>query len=656
MKVASLTIDNFAAIGHAKLSFADTGLVLIQGVNKADSSANSNGAGKSSIPDALFWCLFGETRKGLSADSVVNRVAGKNCVVEAVIEDGDHTYTVTRWRKINIGGKRAGVSLKVKDASGAEIDLTKGTDKLTQAEINKVLGCDDTIFRAAVYAQQGAMPDLPAMTDAELKRLIEEASGVTILMRAYEIARKRLNAIEREQDSWRVEIVHAENDVTNIQGRVSDLKRRQASFEDERKTQIAVMANNLRTHRDRAARAEVQRNEIDPEAVQRKIDELDRQIAAVHEETERETELSVALTEASAKVMAARSEYNRLVNEAHDLKADLDKIKDRVGQPCSTCGKTYCEEDLADVTRLAKEKLRIGVTRAREKQTDVEELSKVESDAKSALDAFRASRTDVRKTVEERRRLAGLLGDHASASQTYETELAEAKRLRQAILDKREEQNPFGPLVEKAEQELSDALKAHRALEERGAELERRLMVAKDVVKVYGPAGVRAHILDNVTPFLNDRTSTYLGTLSDGNIRAVWSTIQLNAKGEPVEKFAINVEKIDAGDSYAALSGGEQRKVRLACALALQDLVASRATKPIDLWIGDEIDHALDTAGLERLMVVLEQMARERGSVLVISHNALNDWIRETTTVTFEGGRSTVEGSLVIPEDTALAA
>lgn len=53
----------------------------------------------------------------------------------------------------------------------------------------------------------------------------------------------------------------------------------------------------------------------------------------------------------------------------------------------------------------------------------------------------------------------------------------------------------------------------------------------------------------------------------------------------------------------------------------------SRATKPINLWIADEIDYALDESGLERLMVVLDRKARERGTVLIISHQSgLKDW------------------------------
>ncbi|HBS6576380.1 TPA: exonuclease, partial [Klebsiella pneumoniae] len=90
------------------------------------------------------------------------------------------------------------------------------------------------------------------------------------------------------------------------------------------------------------------------------------------------------------------------------------------------------------------------------------------------------------------------------------------------------------------------------------------------------------------------------------------------------------------------LSGGEKRKVRLACALALQDMVANRASKSIQLFIGDEIDDALDSAGLERLMGILEAKARERGTVMIVSHKEMKSWFRETVTLEIKEGRSYV--------------
>jgi DNA repair exonuclease SbcCD ATPase subunit len=130
----------------------------------------------------------------------------------------------------------------------------------------------------------------------------------------------------------------------------------------------------------------------------------------------------------------------------------------------------------------------------------------------------------------------------------------------------------------------------------------------------------------------------YLGTLSDGNILATWQTLTRNGKGELKEKFTIDVTSITGGLDFKSLSGGEKRKVRLATAMALADLVSSRATKPIDLLIADEVDDAVDSSGLERLMVVLEQKAQERGTLFVISHNDLASYIRQTLTIRKSNG------------------
>jgi hypothetical protein len=48
-----------------------------------------------------------------------------------------------------------------------------------------ILGCSYEVFVAAVYSGQEMMPDLPRMGDRDLKRLIEEASGMERIERAY---------------------------------------------------------------------------------------------------------------------------------------------------------------------------------------------------------------------------------------------------------------------------------------------------------------------------------------------------------------------------------------------------------------------------------------------------------------------------------------
>ena len=77
--------------------------------------------------------------------------------------------------------------------------------------------------------------------------------------------------------------------------------------------------------------------------------------------------------------------------------------------------------------------------------------------------------------------------------------------------------------------------------------------------------------------------------------------------------------------------------------MALQDLYKNRARVSIEFQLFDEIDDAIDTSGLERLMTILEKRGREKGTVLVISHNDIASWVPSTITVKNTGGVSTVD-------------
>ena len=53
-----------------------------------------------------------------------------------------------------------------------------------------------------------------------------------------------------------------------------------------------------------------------------------------------------------------------------------------------------------------------------------------------------------------------------------------------------------------------------------------------------------------------------------------------------------------------------------------------------------------ENAHYQYRMGLLDEKARERGTVLVISHNELSDWIRDQATVTKKDGFATVTGAL----------
>lgn len=649
MKFERLVIENFLTIGRAELALADRGLNVIQGINEDDGSASSNGAGKSSIVDALCWAIYGTTARDLKGDAVVNLTAKKNTRVEVFVSIGETLYRIARHRKHKEHKNALHLHCRpVAEPGVVPTDLTRGTDAETQKEIERIIGCSLEVFMAAVYSGQEAMPDLPRMTDRELKRLIEEAAGLQRIERAYEEARlrrselmSRLEAATLQRDRLRDRIGRDEAALA--------LKRSEAErFEAEREARVQKAldaARQLAEQRDALIAAVV---EAKPDALAAKARqaELQEQIKSIKPLEEALKAAQQAYSRQEVAVATCKHELLAARKAVQDIEQQIANVDAEMSKPCPECGKPHTPEEREQYLEHRRVKLEEAKARLAEVELKARKAVQELNRAKEALNDASAAVPDVSGALEEINTCARTvqkvvdLGHQAKlAEQRLEAAEKEVARVR-------DEPNPVAAVVKALEERIVQDAAELAASETERENIQAAVAVADAVVKVYGPAGVRAHILDTVTPFLNERTADYLSALSDGAITAVWSTLTKSASGELKEKFSIEVSHAKGGASFAALSGGEKRKVRLATALALQDLVASRATQPISLWLGDEIDDALDPAGLERLMVILERRARERGTVLIISHNDLSDWCDLTTTVRKSGGISTVEGSL----------
>ena len=630
MKFPELEINNFLAITNAKVNLADRGLVLIQGDNQADSSADSNGVGKSSIVEALEWCWFGETARGLAGDGVINNVAKKDCFVKSVAVDGHITYTATRHRKHKTGKN----TFTLKSFDGVkETDLTKGTEKLTEEVARGIIGCSLDVFSAAIYAAQEKMPDLPAMTDKNLKLIIEEASGASLLEGAHKKAREGLaaaqQALQVAQAAVQKAVDHKDfltGQKTFAQGQVVHWNNDRATREEQARNAVAAVLPHIRVNKETLEK-------LDEAKLRAGIADCDSKIGLVAAEQTGLQALERTLANAKAQLAAFEGEiemFGRWHGEAVDA---AKKIEHQVGCPCSACGRPLTEAELGTAKMKAEELIESRAKAQDEAIKKFKEQEKLVADAQRARDEFAATMTDITAVAAQRSVFERELATFTDLSSKQQQLVNTAKGWRDRLVEIQAEENPHEATIKRLEGEIAAVDTQIADLRKKVTEAEEEVALETAAVQVYGPAGARAQILDDVTPFLNAQTAKYLAILSDGNIEAIWTTLTPDSKGNLKEKFTIDVNNALGGDNFKAVSGGEKRKVRIATALALQDLVATRATKPIELWIGDEIDDALDKSGLERLMQILEEKARERGSVFVISHNELRDHIKQVLLV-----------------------
>lgn len=648
MYFGKLSIKNFLVIGEAEVDLHNCGLTLIEGRNEDDESANSNGAGKSSLVDALCWCLYGVTGRGVSGDAVINKKAKKECVVGVEVwTEGLNCYYIERGRKSKRLGNNLIVQHVIVDGNdvGSGCELTKTTVADTQALVNDLLGCSYEIFTSSIYAVQEKMPDLPALTDKALKTLIEEAAGIDKLQRASEIAHAKY------QDCVRL-TTETQGKIENLTSELSNNKKLLDDVVYERETHIrnATLERAQQLRYKDLLESELKKTSALPveavEAIEKKKAEIQAKIDEYSFIEAKGAEKQRLAMSAQSHCVMTKKEIEKEKEKIADLNKEINNLEAKIGTHCSECGKVYQAEDLETAKKAIETQI---ANKTKEVLKQIEDFKNQVAEAKVlAKDAedFKKSMPSVTKLMSAMNELNERLKKNQDIQFQIDTQKRELQNLKKTIEATEEVtvkgETPYNKTIKTLEESIAKLEKDKKERESEHEKYAEQQKIAEAVDELYSRKGIRAHILDTVTPFLNERTAFYLNTLSDGEITATWQTLTKTAKGDFKEKFSIDVQSVKGANCFAGLSGGEKRKVRVATSMALQDLVASRAKKPIDLYIADEVDHALDASGLERMMSILEEKAKQFGTALVISHNSLRDWIDNSIVVTKRDGISTV--------------
>ena len=144
MQLVSLSMRNFKKYRHADLEFQN-GLIGIVG---------SNGAGKSTIVDAIAWALYGSKASTIKRELIKNAYARENepVVVKLGININNQDYIIYRAMK----GK--GLSPEAKLFSGTKI-IAVGSREVDQ-KIEEILRISFDDFMKTFYARQKDLDNL----------------------------------------------------------------------------------------------------------------------------------------------------------------------------------------------------------------------------------------------------------------------------------------------------------------------------------------------------------------------------------------------------------------------------------------------------------------------------------------------------------------
>ena len=129
-------------------------------------------------------------------------------------------------------------------------------------------------------------------------------------------------------------------------------------------------------------------------------------------------------------------------------------------------------------------------------------------------------------------------------------------------------------------------------------------------------------IFEAALPYLTERTNHYSSYITGGTIKIdITPTTVVKSKGntEQREKLNVSANNQYGADVYNGHSDGERRRIDVCLLLALQDLIATRATKKWNTIIFDEIMDCLDKTGIEHIIDLFRTFKDK--SIYIISHS-----------------------------------
>lgn len=224
-----LTLSGFLSYrDRIELDFTDFDLACIAG---------SNGAGKSSLLDAITWSLFGQARK--RDDSLINSKEDL-AVVSFVFSYEGNLYRVIRSKpRDKTTQLEFHILSGVPGDSNQDFDLNAGTWKPltertlrdTEARIQDTLRLDYETFVNASFFLQGKADQFTQQRPGDRKRILTSILGLEI----WEVYRQKAGERRRE----------IEADIKALEGRLHEIN---AELEEEntRKSRLRELETNLK--------------------------------------------------------------------------------------------------------------------------------------------------------------------------------------------------------------------------------------------------------------------------------------------------------------------------------------------------------------------------------------------------------------------------
>ena len=595
LKITKIEIQNFRSI-QTKVSLdIKPGLFSIEGINTSE-NGSGNGAGKSTIISALYWCLTGNALTNeVLADEIINNKVGKNCQVSLYIDSSAGEVIITRYRKHSEFGNELHFSI-----AGQDLTCHKVVD--TQARINQFIKIPFELLHSTILITHDIKSAFSELSPQQRVQTLESIRDYSIWDKVRDTANSDIKAYNKEINELNLKKSNCDGQLTaNTTWLNENTVKLTKLVEESNITKLTAVDTELTN----------------------KINNLTTEIESLNKQLETEKTNVISVDDEAQKNLDA------IVEKANGTKLDIQKIefslttakntletieKWFINDKCPTCGKPFSrtDESIAEMNAKKAEVLK-----------EIDNLNDTKLLKEKSLADLRDEWKVLNKSIQEQK-------DKAKASTVVVTQIesqlknktSELNELNIQLLNNKNNINKYesdkAALVANKEKYESEINKLNTEIETYTREIQifdNKKQLADYFYKLLGSKGeLRPYLLNKDIQYLNACMQKYINRFFKN------TTVNLQLSGASIE---IQIESDGIKKSISGLSGGEKKRLNLSIQFALYDLLESTSQVSFNtLWL-DEIESQLDAQGIQQLIEIIEDRAENIENVMWITNNTM---------------------------------
>ena len=563
-----ITIKNFLSVGSTPVIIDfKSGLHIITGINK-DKEDRRNGVGKSTVADAIYFAVFGETLRDLKKEFIINNINKKTC---EIILDAE-VVTPTNKDQIQI--------VRTLDPSKCfifvnEEDKTRDSISNTNSFIMEKFDCTPEIFQNCVIMTLNNTIPFMAKKKQEKRKFIEDIFNLSIFSSMLTEAKNELNEkkntfniLSAKYDEMSTNLISLEKQKDKLIEERDRKKEKYTSRKESNQKEIKTITERIETFSTK------------------NIDDLDKSIE----------EINIKIEKADKKINELRED----ITTNTTLISELEKKIKNVGTDadlCSMCLRTIEDKDKEHI-KEEKKKIQEQIGNFYSDNTTLKASEQKYKQAKILLqekiDSTRHKIHEIKMQNQEKDSLVSRLNQLNSWQKELDIDLKEIQNndtnFDNLINESREKQEKSKLQIDEIKQNLNKL----------------------DTVKfIMSEEGVKSFIVKKILQIFNTRLAYYLKKM-DANCICTFN--------EYFEETIVDDKGKDC--SYFNFSGAERKNVDLACLFAFMDIRRLQGNVSFNFSIYDELfDSSLDEKGVELVINILkERVEKFDECAMVISH------------------------------------